>query len=95
MIAGCADVKVIKFWIHCNEVDTNACDWLPIIYQTTEVGLRYFALDPKRGDIFLAWERESRRIRQRKEQSLFLFQRCIQAVMSVCALGQGAAGGGG
>lgn len=48
MIAG--DVKVIKFCIHCNEVETNTCDWLPIIYQTTEVGWCYFALDSERGD---------------------------------------------
>lgn len=88
MIAGCADVKVIKFCIHCNEVDTNTCDWLPIIYQTIEVGLCYFALDPERGDIFLAWEQESGRRRERKEQSLFLFQHHMQAVMLVCALGR-------
>lgn len=69
MIAGCTDVKVIKFCIHCNEVDTNTYDWLPIIYQTTEVGLCYFALDTERGDFFLAWEQESRRRKERKETS--------------------------
>lgn len=44
------DVKVIKFCIHCNEIDTNTCNWLPIIYQSTEVSLCYFVLDTERGD---------------------------------------------
>lgn len=49
MIADCADVKVIKFYIHCNEVDTNMYDRLPIIYHTTEVSLCNFALVPEEG----------------------------------------------
>lgn len=86
MIAG--DVKVIKFCIHRNEVGTNKCDWLPIIYQTTEVGSCYFALDTERGDFFLAWEQESWRRKERekkkKKRSLFVFLRHTQAVMCMC-----------
>lgn len=78
MIAG--DVKVIKFCIHCNEVGTNTCDWLPIIYQTIAVGLCYFALDTQRGDF--SWRRK-----ERKETSLFVFLHHTQAVVCVCVWG--------
>lgn len=39
-------VKVIKL------EDTNTYDWLPIIYQTLEIGLSCFTLDSEREDFF-------------------------------------------
>lgn len=88
MIADCADVKVIKFCIHCNEVDTNTCDWLPIIYQTIEVGFCYFALDPERGDFPSLGNKRAEGERKGKKQSLFLLLQHMEAVVLVCALGQ-------
>lgn len=72
MIAGSADVKVIKFCIHCNEVDTNTCDWLPIIYQAVEVGLCFFALDPERGDLSLLGNKRAEGERKEKNSRFFL-----------------------
>ena len=77
MIAG--DVKVIKFCIHCNEVETNTRDWLPIIYQTTEVGCCYFALDSERGDFSsLGNERGGK-----KEKKHHFFSH-VETVVCVC-----------
>lgn len=84
MIAAYADVKVIKFCIHCNEVDTNTCDWLPIIYQTTEVGLCYFALDTERGDFSSLGNKRAGGGRKEKEHFFHLSRRHTQAVMSWC-----------
>lgn len=91
MIAG--NVKVIKFCIHRNEVGTNTCDWLPIIYQTTEVGSCYFALDTERGDFFLAWEQESwrRKEREKKKKKHHFLSFCVtHKQLCACVCGDGA-----
>lgn len=78
MIAG--DGRVIKICIHCNEVGTNTCHWLPIIHHNTEVG---FALNTEEGVfffVFCTWEQE----KEKETPLFFVFLHYTQAVVCVC-----------
>lgn len=94
MIAG--DVKVIKSCIHCNEVETNTRDWLPIIYQTTEVGSCYFALDSERGDFSSLGNTRAGGEKKEKKHHFFFFSFGVtrkQSCVCVCVCSEGAAVG--
>lgn len=81
MIAG--DGRVIKICIHCNEVGTNTCHWLPIIHHNTEVG---FALNTEEGLLFFFFGlgSERRSAEEEKETLLFFCLFALHASSGVC-----------